>query len=160
MTAKLSKEKLSHVDGTGKARMVEVGNKEIQYRVAKATGNICLSAKTIKLVRENKLKKGSVLEVAEFAGIQAAKQTPGLIPLCHPLLLSQVLVAAKIERNGIRVDSEVHCNGQTGVEMEALTAVAVALLTVYDMCKAADKNMTIGQVHLVSKTKSPAKPVI
>ena len=145
---------LTHTDHEGKARMVDVGDKPDQKRIAKATGEIRLAAGTIELIRQNALKKGDVLTVAEIAGVQAAKKTAELIPLCHNIVLSKITVVAKIVPDGVSVTSEVHCNGQTGVEMEALTAVSVALLTVYDMCKAVDKNMVIGNITLTEKTKS------
>ena len=148
------KPELTHTDSTGKANMVDVGKKPDQQRIAKAEGLICLQKETIRLIRENVMKKGDVLTVAQIAGIQAAKQTSGLIPLCHPLLLTKVDVIMELVENGVTASSEVHCIGQTGVEMEALTAVSVALLTVYDMCKAVDKSMVIGQINLIEKTKS------
>ena len=144
---------LSHIDNNGKANMVDVGNKPNQIRQAKATGFIMLSYETIKLIKENQMKKGDVLTVSEIAGIQAAKQTPSLIPLCHTLMLTKVDVKATLMDNGVKVDSLVKCVGQTGVEMEALTSVSVALLTVYDMCKAVDKNMVIDGITLIEKTK-------
>ena len=134
--------------------MVDIGEKEIQRRVAKASGFIQLSAETLVLIRENSLKKGDVLAVAEIAGVQAAKKTAELVPLCHNIVLDKVMVTTKVEGNGITVSSEVHCTGKTGVEMEALTAVSVGLLAVYDMCKAVDKNMEIGQVKLIEKHKT------
>jgi cyclic pyranopterin monophosphate synthase len=149
--------KLSHVDKKGKANMVDVGHKPDQLRIAKAEGFIKLSEETVKLIKENNIKKGDVLTLAEIAGIQAAKKTPDLIPLCHPLQLTKVDVKATLEKNGVKIKSEVKCIGQTGVEMEALTAVNIALLTVYDMCKAVDKKMNIENVFLVSKTKSEIK---
>ena len=144
---------LSHIDNNGKANMVDVGNKPNQIRQAKATGFIMLSYETIKLIKENQMKKGDVLTVSEIAGIQAAKQTPSLIPLCHTLMLTKVDVKATLMDNGVKVDSLVKCVGQTGVEMEALTSVSVALLTVNDMCKAVDKNMVIDGITLIEKTK-------
>ena len=144
---------LSHIDDKGKANMVDVGDKPQQIRQAKATGFIMLSSDTVKLIRENQMKKGDVLTVSEIAGIQAAKQTPSLIPLCHTLMLTKVDVKATLLDNGVKVDSLVKCVGQTGVEMEALTAVSVALLTVYDMCKAVDKTLEITEIKLVEKTK-------
>lgn len=143
----------SHIDSNGKANMVDVGNKPNQLRQAKATGFIRLNTETVKLIKENQMKKGDVLTVSEIAGIQAAKQTPTLIPLCHTLMLTKVDVKAVLTENGVKVDSLVKCVGQTGVEMEALTAVSVALLTVYDMCKAVDKSMVIEEIKLVEKTK-------
>jgi cyclic pyranopterin phosphate synthase len=149
---------LSHTDQQGRARMVDVGKKDVQQRVARATGFISLSGETLVLIRENAMKKGDVLTVAEIAGVMAAKKTAELIPLCHHLALDKILVTAVIANNGITVASEVHCTGKTGVEMEALTAVSVGLLTVYDMCKAVDKNMEIGQVRLIEKTKTDIHP--
>ncbi len=148
---------LSHTDDKGKANMVDVGDKSNQLRQAKATGFIRLNAETVKLIRENQMKKGDVLTVSEIAGIQAAKQTPSLIPLCHILMLTKVDVKATLTDNGVKVDSLVRCVGQTGVEMEALTAVSVALLTVYDMCKAVDKAMVIEKINLMEKTKQDLK---
>lgn len=143
----------SHIDNNGKANMVDVGAKPHQVRQAKATGFIKLNAETVRLIKENLMKKGDVLTVSEIAGIQAAKQTPNLIPLCHTLMLTKVDVKATLSNNGVKVDSVVKCVGQTGVEMEALTAVSVALLTVYDMCKAVDKSMVIEEIRLIEKTK-------
>ncbi|HNW98366.1 MAG TPA: cyclic pyranopterin monophosphate synthase MoaC [Bacteroidales bacterium] len=146
--------KLSHVDKKGKANMVDVGLKPDQLRIAKASGFIKLSKEAIKLIKENNIKKGDVLTLAEVAGIQAAKKTSDLIPLCHPLQITKVDVKAMLEKDGVKIISEVKCIGQTGVEMEALTAVSVALLTVYDMCKAVDKKMLIEKISLTEKTKS------
>jgi len=145
---------LTHIDSKGKAVMVDVSSKPPMIRVAEAIGFIRLQAETIKLIEENLIKKGDVLTVAEIAGIQAAKQTSQLIPLCHPLQLSSVSVKTKLVEGGVEVVSVVKCIGATGVEMEALTAVQLALLTVYDMCKAVDKQMEISGVRLVSKTKN------
>lgn len=145
--------KLSHTDKSGNARMVDVGNKPQQIRVAKATGFIRMQPETLKLMRENNIKKGDVLKMAEIAGIQAAKQTPALIPLCHTLALSQVRVSLSIAGEGVKVFTECRCTGQTGVEMEALTAAGVALLTIYDMCKAVDSSMIIEGISVVDKSK-------
>jgi len=145
---------LSHTDSRGNARMVDVGDKAVQLRMACASGHILLSQDTLDLVSQNLLKKGDVLTVAEIAGIQAAKRTSELIPLCHNIVLNKVLVTASIDHSGVTINSEVRCNGITGVEMEALTAVSVALLTIYDMCKAVDKTMIIGQIKLIEKTKT------
>ncbi len=144
----------SHIDDQGKARMVDVGHKPIQERTAVAIGFIRLQHQPLKLIRENQMKKGDVLTVAEIAGIQAAKKTADLIPLCHPLQITKVEVKAALEDEGVEVTATVKCNGQTGVEMEALTAVSVALLTVYDMCKAVDKEMVIENISLLEKIKS------
>jgi cyclic pyranopterin phosphate synthase len=145
---------LSHVDEQGRARMVDVGSKTPQRRIARASGCIELAAATRDLIRKNQLKKGDVLTVAQIAGIQAAKQTGALIPLCHPLVLDQIAVTLALTEQGISVASTVSCVGRTGVEMEALVAVSVALLTVYDMCKAVDKQMRIGDIFLIEKVKS------
>jgi cyclic pyranopterin monophosphate synthase len=145
--------KLSHVDAKGKANMVDVGHKPEQLRMATASGSIILAKETIRLIKENQLKKGDVLTLAQVAGIQAAKQTASLIPLCHPLLITKVDVACKLTSKGVTVQSKVHCVGQTGIEMEALTAACVALLTIYDMCKAVDKKMILGEISLLDKTK-------
>lgn len=147
-------EKLSHTDEAGKANMVDVGHKTNQLRIAKARGFISLQQDTVKLVQENNMKKGDVLTVAQLAGIQAAKLTSSIIPLCHTLLITKIDVNLTLESNGVTALSEVHCIGQTGVEMEALTAVSASLLTVYDMCKAVDKTMEISNIKLLSKTKT------
>lgn len=144
---------LSHTDEHGKARMVDVGDKPSQVRIATAKGSIAINAETLQLIRENAMKKGDVIAVAEVAAIQAAKKTSGLIPLCHPLLLDQVKVTTTITDEGVEMAATVRCTGRTGVEMEALTAVSVGLLTLYDMCKAVDKNMTINSIKLTEKTK-------
>ena len=145
---------LSHINIEGKANMVDVGEKPDQNRMAKATGFIQLQPQTLQLIRKNLMKKGDVLTIAEIAGIQAAKETPRLIPLCHNLMLTKVEVTATLKENGVNVESMVKCTGKTGVEMEALTAVSVALLTIYDMCKAVDKSMVISQLQLLSKEKT------
>ena len=146
-------DRLSHVDGEGRASMVDVSAKPEQLRTARAGGRIDLAERTVELIRENSIKKGDVLTVAEVAGIQAAKRTWELVPLCHPLAITKVDVTASLEERAVAVESAVTCVGRTGVEMEALTAASVALLTVYDMCKAVDKEMTIGGIVLVEKTK-------
>ncbi len=145
--------KLSHVDSDGKAKMVDVGNKTVQQRYAKASGKILLAKQTIEEIKNNNVKKGDVLTVAEIAGIQAAKKNSELIPLCHPLQITKVLVVTTITDYGVDVVCEVKCNGQTGVEMEALTGVSITLLTIYDMCKAIDKSMKITGIELIEKTK-------
>jgi cyclic pyranopterin phosphate synthase len=145
--------KFTHTDEVGKANMVDIGNKPIQKRVASAEGFIRLNPETVRLIHDNQMKKGDVLTIAEIAGIQGGKKTSELIPLCHPLQITKIDVKAKLEDQGVRVTSEARCNGQTGIEMEALTAVSVALLTVYDMCKAVDKTMVLEEVHLLEKTK-------
>jgi len=145
--------KLSHINEKGEANMVDVSGKPDQTRTAVATGFIQLSKETLEQVNANTLKKGDVLSTARIAGIMGAKQTSNLIPLCHPLQLSKVEVTFKVHEDGIEVTGMSKCIGKTGVEMEALTAVNVALLTIYDMCKAVDKNMVMRGIKLISKTK-------
>lgn len=145
--------KLTHTDKKGKAVMVDVGDKDLQTRIARATGHITLSEETVDLIKGNLMKKGDVLTVAQIAGISAAKETSDLIPLCHNIVLDNVKVDAKVDNTGVAIESEVRCFSKTGVEMEALTAVSVALLTVYDMCKAVDKNMVIDNIRLTEKIK-------
>jgi cyclic pyranopterin phosphate synthase len=147
-------EELTHIGSDNRPSMVDVSDKAISYRVAKAKGFIKLEAATIELINNNAMKKGNVLITAELAGTQAAKKTFDLIPLCHTLLLSKVHVKAELIEGGAEVYAEVKCTGQTGVEMEALTAVSVALLTIYDMCKAVDKTMELGSISLIEKTKT------
>jgi cyclic pyranopterin phosphate synthase len=144
---------LTHTDDTGKAVMVDIGSKEIQQRSAKASGHIRLSEETLRLIEENLLKKGDVLTVAQIAGINAAKETSALIPLCHNIGLDNVRVDLHPDETGIVAESEIQCTGRTGPEMEALTAVSVALLTIYDMCKAVDKMMVIDRILVTEKTK-------
>ena len=146
--------KLSHTDEQGKANMVDVGHKKNQIRIAIAKGFISLNPDTVELIKENKIKKGDVLTIAEIAGIQASKQTSSLIPLCHPLNITKSDVKCLLTDKGVEITAQVNCIGQTGVEMEALTAVSIGLLTIYDMCKAADKEMQISNVHLVLKKKN------
>jgi cyclic pyranopterin phosphate synthase len=133
--------------------MVDVSVKPMQMRTARASGHIALSSETLALIRENKMKKGDVLTIAEVAGIQGGKRTSELIPLCHPLQITKLDVKAAMDSTGVRVESMARCIGQTGIEMEALTAVSVALLTIYDMCKAVDKGMIIGEIGLDEKVK-------
>jgi len=149
--------KLSHTNEEGKANMVDVGHKPNQLRTAKAEGFIALSDETLKLIKENQMKKGDVLTVAEIAGIQGAKRTSELIPLCHPLQLTKVDVKAKLVDGGVKINSLARCIGQTGVEMEALNGVSIGLLTIYDMCKAVDKKMIISEIKLIEKTKEDIK---
>ncbi len=146
--------KLTHIDDSGKANMVDVGNKPGQERQAVASGFISLQPETVALITENKIKKGDVLVIAEIAGIQAAKQTSSLIPLCHTLQLTKVQVTCQLEEKGVKAICIAKCIGKTGVEMEALTGVSVTLLTIYDMCKAVDRQMEIGQVKLIEKIKT------
>lgn len=145
--------KLTHTDESGRAHMVDTGGKPIQHRTAMASGRINMLPETLRLVGENMMKKGDVITVAELAGIQAAKQCGTLIPLCHNIPLDQVRLSLNADDEGITAVSTVSCTGRTGVEMEALTGVSVALLTVYDMCKAVDKSMTITDIQLIKKEK-------
>ncbi len=144
---------LTHVDAQGRVRMVDVGDKPDTERVAVARGEIAMRPETLRLIVEQGLPKGDVLATAQVAGIMAAKRTPELIPLCHPIPITQVEVAFRIDEPAARIEitATVHSRGQTGVEMEALTAVSVAALTIYDMAKAAEKSMRIGNIHLVHK---------
>ena len=145
--------KLSHIGDDNRPSMVDVSGKPPQKRTATAKGIIKLQPETLTLISDNKIKKGNVLLTAELAGVQSAKKTSDLIPLCHPLLLSKIDVRAVCTDDGVLAEATVVCTGQTGVEMEALTAVSTALLTVYDMCKAVDKTMLIGGIVLVDKVK-------
>ncbi len=148
--------KLSHIDKSGNAAMVDVSAKPVQMREAVARGEIYLQRETLALIEQNQIAKGNVLATARLAGIMAAKKTGELIPLCHPLPISHCEVNFEIPtaRDRVVVTASAKIAAQTGVEMESLTAVTVAALTIYDMCKAVDKEMRITDVHLVSKTKS------
>jgi cyclic pyranopterin monophosphate synthase len=149
----LIKKELTHVDTNGKAKMVDVTEKADQTRTAVAEGFISLSSETVETIKANQIKKGDVLTVAQIAGIQAAKKTSDIIPLCHPLVITGINVDLQLTEKGVKAVSTVKCTGKTGVEMEALSAVSGALLGVYDMCKAVDKGMTIENIRLVKKTK-------
>ncbi len=144
---------LTHLDEQGNARMVDVGDKEATERVAVAHGQVQMHPDTLLLIREGNIKKGDVLTVAQIAGIQAAKRTHDLIPMCHPLLLTHISLTFTLNDAlpGIEIEGRVKVSGKTGVEMEALTAVSVAALTIYDMAKAVDRTMTIGAIQLVEK---------
>jgi cyclic pyranopterin phosphate synthase len=146
--------KLSHIDEAGNARMVDVGQKENTERIAIAKGEVVMKEKTLELIREGSIQKGDVLTVAQIAGIMAAKRTSELIPMCHPLPLHDIKLELSLnsELPGVKITSTVKTIAKTGVEMEALTAVAVAALTVYDMAKSAEKTMKIQNVRLVQKT--------
>jgi cyclic pyranopterin phosphate synthase len=144
--------KLTHIDESGRARMVDVSDKDVTQREAVAEGFVSMNPATLALATSGTAKKGDVRAVAEIAGVMAAKQTSNLIPLCHPLAISKVEVSVEPADGGMAVTARVKTTGQTGVEMEALTAVSVACLTVYDMLKAADKGMVIQDIRLVSKT--------
>lgn len=145
---------LTHLDASGEANMVDVSEKEVTARTAIAEGRVVMNPETLAVIRRGEAKKGDVLGTARLAGIMAAKRTHELIPLCHPLLITKVKVACEIDDvlPGVRVTGEVRVSGQTGVEMEALTAVSVACLTIYDMVKAADKGMRIEGVRLLEKS--------
>lgn len=144
--------KLTHFDGEGRAAMVDIGDKSVTQRRAVASGCVTMLAETLTLVADKGAKKGDVISVAELAGIMGAKQTANLIPLCHPLPLSKVSVKITFAEQGLYVWAETKTIGQTGVEMEALTAVSVACLTIYDMLKAVDRDMIIGEIQLLEKS--------
>ena len=145
---------LTHFDDEGKAIMVDVGEKDSTRRVAVARGEVSMQPETLARILDNRVEKGDVFAVARLAGIMAAKKTSELIPLCHPLLINSVTVEFSVDQNNARVgvESTVKVNGQTGVEMEALTAVTTAALTIYDMCKAVDKTMSIDNVRVAEKS--------
>ncbi len=143
--------KLTHLDDQGKARMVDIGGKAESQRIAVAEGRIAMSAEALSAIRDGAVPKGDVLAAARIAGIMAAKKTAELIPLCHPLALDAVTVDFVMEDDGVRVTATASLTGRTGVDMEALTAVSVALLTIYDMAKAIDKGMVLSGVRLVEK---------
>ena len=146
--------KLSHVSGDGSARMVDVSDKAESARMARAKGSIRMTKDALEAIRSHQLAKGDVLSVARVAGIMAAKRTADLIPLCHPLVLDDVQITLSADPGlpGVRAESQVRSQGRTGVEMEALVAVTVALVTVYDMAKSADRSMIIGDISLIEKT--------
>ena len=145
----------SHLDREGEARMVDVGGKAVLRRTATAAGRVRMSPETVDLLRDRALPKGDALNTARIAGVMAAKRTPDLIPLCHGLNLTSVSVEFEVGEERIDIVATARANDRTGVEMEALTAVSVAALTIYDMCKAVDKGMVIGDVRLLEKTKEP-----
>ena len=148
-----AKSKLTHIDAEGRAAMVDVSDKPVSERTATARCTVLMQPGTIALIRDGAVKKGDVLSVARLAGIMGAKRTPDLIPLCHPLNLTSIDVNLSVDaaRNAVDIDATVKVDGRTGVEMEALTAATVAALTVYDMVKAVDRGITIGDVRLVHK---------
>ena len=147
--------KFTHIDAKGEARMVDVSDKSVQQRTAVARGEIRMAKETLKLIRGDKITKGNVLATARIAGIQAAKRTGDLIPMCHPLPINHCEVDFELPKSGDRIviTASAKVTAQTGVEMEALTAVNLAALTIYDMCKSVDKKMRITNVKLISKTK-------
>jgi len=148
------KKKLSHINSKGKAEMVDVSEKEISTRTAEAYAEVKVSKEVLNAIKNNSVKKGDVLSIAKFAGIQAAKKTSELIPLCHNIFISKIDVELKLnsQKKTVEIKSFAKTTAQTGIEMEALTAVSVAALTVYDMCKAIDKSMIISEIKLLSKT--------
>ena len=145
----------SHLDHEGAARMVDVGEKAAVRRTAVAAGSVRMSPETVELLQERALPKGEALNTARIAGVMAAKRTPDLIPLCHGLNLTSVSVEFEVGKEEVGIAATARASDRTGVEMEALTAVSVAALTIYDMCKAVDKGMIIGDVRLIEKTKKP-----
>jgi cyclic pyranopterin phosphate synthase len=150
--------KFSHLDEEGAARMVDVGGKAIIRRTATAAGSVRMSSETVGLLREKALPKGDALNTARIAGVMAAKRTPDLIPLCHGLNLTSIDLEFIVEDGGVDILATARASDRTGVEMEALTAVSVAALTLYDMCKAVDKRMVIGNIRLLEKTKEEIGP--
>jgi len=148
----MSKE-LSHIDSRGHARMVNVSRKQISQRVARAAGEVVMSNLAYEKIREGEVKKGDVLSVAEIAGVMGAKKTSSLVPLCHPLILDQISVMISLddELPGVQITSHIEVEGKTGAEMEALTAVTIAALTIYDMVKSVDKSMRIQNIRLIEK---------
>ena len=144
--------RLTHVDESGRVRMVDVSGKEVTDRFARARGEILMQADTVRLITGNRIAKGNVIETARLAGIMAAKRTADLIPLCHPLNLTAIDLEFEVVEDRVRVWAEARISARTGVEMEALTAVTAALLTIYDMCKAVDRGMVLSEVGLVEKT--------
>lgn len=142
----------THINSQGRAKMVDVSEKDITVRTASAVGTIYMAESTVEMIKSGGVKKGDVLSVAQVAGIMAAKQTSNIIPMCHPIITTGIDISFTINKASIDIKSTVKCKGETGVEMEALTAVSAAALTIYDMCKALQKDMTIGKIRLVEKT--------
>ena len=145
---------LTHFNEQGRARMIDVGEKPISQRVAVAAGRVLVNERTFALIRSGGMKKGDVLTVAQIAGIMGAKRTPDIIPMCHPVAMDGINLELSLdeERKSVEIKATVSCDGRTGVEMEALTAVSTAALTIYDMCKAVQKDMAITDIRLLSKT--------
>jgi cyclic pyranopterin phosphate synthase len=160
--APVPQQALTHVDSSGKAQMVDVGAKAATERIAVAMGSVVMEPKTLALIEANAIEKGDVLGVSRVAGIMAAKNTSQLIPLCHPLPLNQILVEFRTdpERNAIDIRATAKTTGKTGVEMEAMTAVSVAALTIYDMCKAVDRGMRIGDIRLAQKSGGKSGDIV
>ncbi len=143
--------KLTHLDDAGRLKMVDVGDKELTLRVARVRGEICMQPTTAALIEQNRVAKGNVLEAARLAGIMAAKRTGDLIPLCHPLNITAVDIEFMLKSDRVQVEAQARIDDRTGVEMEALTAATIALLTIYDMCKGVDRDMVISEVRLMEK---------
>jgi len=154
VTSDAKQKRLSHIAADGRAQMVDVSAKPLSARTAIAEGRIALAKETTAMIRQNEIAKGDVIATARLAGIQAAKRAAHLIPLCHTIPLSEVKIDIELSKNAATVSCTAKTVAQTGVEMEALTGVSVALLTIYDMCKAVDKQMLIGDVRLIKKTKT------
>ena len=154
MTQRMENMDFTHFDDEGRARMVQVGDKDVTRRVAVAAGRVLVNRDTFQLIRTGGMKKGDVLTVAQVAGIMAAKRTPDLIPMCHPVAVSGIDLSLRLdeERLSVEIEARVQCEGRTGVEMEALTAVSGAALTVYDMCKAVQRDMVISDICLIRKS--------
>ncbi|GAB1474292.1 cyclic pyranopterin monophosphate synthase MoaC [Bacteroidota bacterium] len=153
MMKKINNSGFTHLDSTGQVKMVDVGGKPVQRREARASGKIILERDTIKLIAGNRIEKGSVLTIAKVAGIMAAKRCSESIPLCHPLIINVADITFTLNEDNITAESFISCDGNTGAEMEALSAVSNSLLTIYDMCKAVDKKMVITDIRLLSKEK-------
>jgi len=153
MMKKINNSGFTHLDSTGQVKMVDVGGKPVQRREARASGKIILERDTIKLIAGNRIEKGSVLTIAKVAGIMAAKRCSESIPLCHPLIINVAEITFTLNEDNITAESFISCDGNTGAEMEALSAVSNSLLTIYDMCKAVDKKMVITDIRLLSKEK-------
>ncbi len=153
--------KLTHIDESGRARMVDVGSKPDTARIAVARGTVKMKPETFDLIKNGQVSKGDVLAVAQVAGISAAKQTPHLIPMCHPIAIDSVAMEFDlVEPGAVEITATVKCTGKTGVEMEAVTAVSVAALTIYDMCKAVDRGMRIENVRLVKKSGGKSGTIV
>ena len=154
MTQRMENMDFTHFDDEGRARMVQVGDKDVTRRVAVAAGRVLVNRDTFQLIRTGGVKKGDVLTVAQVAGIMAAKRTPDLIPMCHPVAVSGIDLSLRLdeERLSVEIEARVQCEGRTGVEMEALTAVSGAALTVYDMCKAVQRDIVISDIRLIRKS--------
>lgn len=142
----------THINSQGRARMVDVSEKDITMRTAKAYGRVHMSEDTVNMIKSGGVKKGDVLSVAQVGGIMAAKRTSEIIPMCHPVMTTGIDINFDINKDNIEIYSTVRCKGETGVEMEALTAVSAAALTIYDMCKALQKDMVIGEIKLLEKS--------